>query len=287
MKLSALLTAKANESEMNAFYQSETNRDYYRYYLNLADQLAPQSPLLDGEFSQTFIGFQYDLEKIPQTAKLLNVPSDYFDKKLVDLLTNSSDRVVVSICMIAGSNYAYMGKADKARMFLTKLKNDFPENRYVKEGIVDRYLKGLAVDVGNPAPAFSVKTLKGETFNLSDHKGKFVMIDFWGSWCGPCRGEVPNFKKLYTTIPRDSLVMIGLAKDDSTTLVQFITSQMIPYPNALASKDILDSYGVNAYPTTFLIGPDGRIQAKNLRGEGVIELVRKEMEKFRQKKGGA
>jgi len=282
VKRSALLKAKADESEMNAFYQSETNRDYYQYYLNLADKLDPKSLLLEGGFAQVFVGFQSDLDKIPQTAELLNVPSDYFDKKLMDLIQNSSERVVTGVCMTAGSQYAYMGKADAAREFLTKLKSDYPDHRYVKDGNVDRYLKSLAINEGNNAPDFSITTLTGNSFKLSDQKGKFVMIDFWGSWCGPCRGEVPNFKNLYTTIPRDSLILIGLANDDSTDLVQFIAEQKIPYPNALATEDILKAYGINAYPTTLLIGPDGKIAGKNLRGESVIDQVREKMKMYKE-----
>jgi len=282
LKRSALLKAKADESEMNAFYQSDTNLDYYQYYLKMADKLDPKSLLLDGEFAMLFVDFQHDLDEHPETAELLNLSSDYFNDKLFELTKKSTDRVTASICMSAGSSYAYMGKADEARKFLNKLKNDYPENRNVKEGIVDRYLKGLDVNIGNPAPEFTIRTLKRDIFNLSDHKGKFVMIDFWGSWCGPCRGEVPNFKKLYTTIPRDSLIIIGLANDDSTRLVQFIAEQKIPYPNALASDEILKAYGINAYPTTLLIGPDGRIVGKNLRGESVIDQVREKMMEFKE-----
>jgi hypothetical protein len=76
--------------------------------------------------------------------------------------------------------------------------------------------------------------------------------------------------------------MIGLAKDDSAALVRFIGEQRIPYPNALATKEILDAYGINSYPTTLLIGPDGKILGRNLRGESVIEQVREKMKAYKE-----
>ena len=195
----------------------------------------------------------------------------------MEITQKGTAHLIENLALSAGSRYTHSGKPDRAKTYLNLLKNKYPESQYVKDGTVDRYLKGLAIKIGNTAPEFSVTTMNGESFSLSGCKGKFVMIDFWGTWCGPCRGEVPNFKKLYTTIPRDSLLVIGLAEDDSTTLAPFIAEQAIPYPNALATKELLDAYGVNRFPTTFLIGPDGTIIAKDLRGESVVEQVREKM----------
>ena len=165
-------------------------------------------------------------------------------------------------------------------MVLERLKFEFPAHWAVTRGAVDKQLVSLNLTTGNEAPDFNVKTVKGKSIRLFDLRGKFVMLDFWGSWCAPCRREVPNFKKLYAAVPRDSLIMIGMARDDSTKLVNYIEAEKILYPNVLAKEQLLDTYGITAYPTTLLIGPDGRILANNLRGENVITLVRDKMREF-------
>ena len=68
------------------------------------------------------------------------------------------------------------------------------------------------------APDFEIQTVAGKHMKLSDFRNKFVFLDFWGTWCGPCRAEIPNIKKMANTIPSDKLQVIGLAKDESAKL---------------------------------------------------------------------
>jgi cytochrome c-type biogenesis protein len=120
---------------------------------------------------------------------------------------------------------------------------------------------------GIAAPDFTIATLCGENFKLSDHKGKFVFIDFWGTWCGPCVGEVPHLIELAETIPTDQLVVIGLSVGDTEEkLNTFIAEKKINYKNAMCNDEIQQEFGVNSFPTTFLIDKEGNIVAKNLRG---------------------
>ena len=134
---------------------------------------------------------------------------------------------------------------------------------------------------GVKAPNFEVTILSGKKTKLSDFTGKFVFLDFWGSWCGPCRGEIPNIKKLDKTIPKDKLQVLGLAKDDLKSLEDYIKKENITYPNALADEELISTYGITGYPTTFLIGPDGKIAAKELRGEKLVELVQEIMKDYK------
>lgn len=130
---------------------------------------------------------------------------------------------------------------------------------------------------GAMAPAFEVETLKGDKIKLADYKGKFVFIDFWGSWCGPCKGEIPHIKKLTQNIPNTKLQVLGLANDKLDALTKYIKDAEIEYPNAIANKELLGAYGISAFPTTFLINPTGKIVAKNLRGEKLTELIKEHM----------
>ena len=114
--------------------------------------------------------------------------------------------------------------------------------------------------VGQPAPDFSVTTLDGQTIQLSELKGKRVVLDFWATWCPPCVKEIPHFIKLRNEASTDELVLVGISTEDVDTLKAFVKKQGVNYP--IASKDKLPSpyKDVEGIPTTFFIDRQGVIQ---------------------------
>jgi thiol-disulfide isomerase/thioredoxin len=279
--------ARGDTSIINAFYQSDIIVDYFKDNIELFQRLKPDSYLLNGNFARNFSSLDYYLKKSPRIRKELNLKNDHFFEKLMGFAENTKSKsCAATIYYSLGSNYARSDINDdqqKGELLLKRLKNDFPKSRYVTGDYVDNLLQGLKVVVGNKAPVFNVETLNGDSLSLSKLKGKFVFLDFWGSWCGPCRGEIPNIKKLYTSFSRDDLFVLGMAKDDSTDLINCIKKENITYPNTLASKELIKEYGITSYPTTLLIAPDGKILAKNLRGEKLVKLVKKKMEENKKK----
>jgi thiol-disulfide isomerase/thioredoxin len=117
----------------------------------------------------------------------------------------------------------------------------------------------------NPvAPAFSLTDLAGNTVNLADYKGKVVLLNFWASWCGPCRGEIPKLIELQRNYGRQGFQVIGLAVDDSKRSVKkFYQDYMMNYPVAMCDTQVSSLYGgLQGIPTTLLIGRDGRIHSR-------------------------
>jgi peroxiredoxin len=110
------------------------------------------------------------------------------------------------------------------------------------------------------APDFSVTTLEGKKIQLSDLKGKRVIVDFWATWCPPCVMEIPHFIKLSSETPTDQLVIVGISSEDEDTLKSFVKKKGINYP--IASEDDLPApYNeVTSIPTTFFIDRKGVIQ---------------------------
>jgi thiol-disulfide isomerase/thioredoxin len=114
------------------------------------------------------------------------------------------------------------------------------------------------------APEFSLKTLTGEEVSLTKNKGKTFLIDFWATWCGPCRESIPHLVHLHKTYRGQGLEVVGLSMDkgDPKAVDHFVRSLDIPYPIAIAPEEIARAYGVNGLPTTVLIDKEGKIREK-------------------------
>jgi thiol-disulfide isomerase/thioredoxin len=133
--------------------------------------------------------------------------------------------------------------------------------------------------VRNPdaAPDFKLAGLDGRPITLADARGKVILLNFWATWCGPCRAEIPDLIELQTRY-RDKLQIIGLAVDDEDpeTIKKVIAQTGINYPVAIAPGDVRMKYGgIAALPTSFMLDPQGRVVQKH---EGLRDPVLYEIE---------
>ena len=114
-----------------------------------------------------------------------------------------------------------------------------------------------------PAPDFELATLDGETFRLSAQRGKVVVVNFWATWCPPCREEIPDFVALQDEF-RGRVVFVGVSEDEGGADVvrPFVEQYGINYPIVLDDATLSSRYeGITGYPTTYLVTPQGRILA--------------------------
>jgi peroxiredoxin len=112
------------------------------------------------------------------------------------------------------------------------------------------------------APDFALTNLSGQTVRLSDFKGKIVLLDFWATWCPPCRMEIPNFVQLQKQYADRGFTVLGIALDDEGAAVVKPLAQKlgVNYPLVIGNTQVAEAYGgIQALPTTFLIGRDGAI----------------------------
>ena len=123
---------------------------------------------------------------------------------------------------------------------------------------------------GVPAPDFDLLALDGRKVKLSDFRGKAVLLNFWATWCGPCKVEMPWFVELQKKYGNDGLVILGVAMDDSETpkIAQFASEMGVNYPVLLGTDKVSEEYGnVEFLPTSFYIDREGKIVGK---GEGLL-----------------
>ncbi|HTW58943.1 MAG TPA: TlpA disulfide reductase family protein [Terriglobales bacterium] len=127
-----------------------------------------------------------------------------------------------------------------------------------------------------PAPDFTLQSLDGKNMSLSDLRGKAVLLNFWATWCGPCKIEMPWFVELQNEYGSQGLQIVGVAMDDSSKedIAKFAKDMGVNYPVLIGKEAVGDEYGgVPALPESFFIGRDGKIVDKiiGLRGKSEIE----------------
>ncbi|MFH0989485.1 MAG: TlpA disulfide reductase family protein [bacterium] len=112
------------------------------------------------------------------------------------------------------------------------------------------------------APDFSLKTSDGKVIQLDQYKGKVVVVNFWATWCPPCRQEIPGFLKVYKSYRSKGLEIIGIALDQEgwEVVTPFVKKQKLTYPVVIGTQDVVRKFGgIQSIPTTFLVDKSGTV----------------------------
>lgn len=115
------------------------------------------------------------------------------------------------------------------------------------------------------APDFTLKTIEGHEVALSGLRGKVVLLDFWATWCGPCKESIPHLIQLYKSYQDKGFELIGMSTDkagDVEMVRRFVKSMDIPYPIIMTPDEVARNYKVTGLPTTVLIDKEGKVREK-------------------------
>jgi peroxiredoxin len=142
--------------------------------------------------------------------------------------------------------------------------------------------KGLSEVPGKPqAPAFELVDLDGKIHHLSDYRGKVLVVNFWATWCPPCREEMPSMERAWQKMKQEGMVMMAInVGEDEDTIFQFTANYPVTFPLLLdQDSEVVGRWGVRGLPTTYVVDPRGRVVYRAIGGRewddpGLLEMMR-------------
>ncbi len=290
------LIGKANEKVSQLLIHTPKFKNYIFFWAEQNTHLE----LKDGEFKKAIIsGSNTQAEEVKRAqlkepnrklqdslTQLLTLAKDDSSKKelkeklnaariaekeldIAYVKNNPSSLISVNSLSVYSSTW---GK-EKVTELYQGLSSEMKNTSYGKS-IKDFLALNKEIKIGGQFADFSQANTNGTMIKLSDIKAKYILLEFWGSWCGPCREENPNLVKTYATYKNKGFEILGVAADNNKEQwLKAIKDDKLPWENVSDLKGDKNVaaliYGINAYPTNFLIDEKGVIIAKNLRGENL------------------
>jgi len=302
-----------------SFNTKITDKDYYRLRVSNNNSvfiiLEPEKQVVYTNPNE-LLQQDYTLEGSEEGALILEIKSigisiNAHRDSLMKIINTTApeERAKIQIEMEAGFNAFVSIKLETARTIIrnnpkslasitaTELLNpdqDFQlyemladnlSKTYKKSGYADDFVKRVAqmkaTVIGAMAPEINLPSPDGKSIALSSLRGKVVLIDFWASWCGPCRMENPNVVRLYNEKKNQGFEVYSVSLDkDKTAWMNAIEKDGLIWPSHVSdlgywNSVVVKQYGLQDIPFTVLVGKDGKILAKGLRGEQLEEAVSK------------
>ncbi|CAM4084600.1 Peroxiredoxin [Pedobacter westerhofensis] len=253
--------------EADKLEELNKNRNQYVAKLTALETQFQENVVKNPESRQAIIA-----QMSPELIKVKQEMVDYILKFAMDNTTSLASFYAINSLSPSDYEQELLAYADK-------IKSNFNKNEAVTDFLV-RMAKLRSVQVGQPAPDFNMPTIDGKTIKLSSLKGKYVMLDFWASWCQPCRQENPNVVKAYHKYKNRNFTIVGISLDkDAAAWKQAVAQDGLTWTHGSELNDFesatVRAYQVDQIPASFILDPEGKIIAKNLHGEELDSFLNK------------
>ena len=230
-----------------------------------------------------YTSYPVDYEKTRNSLLAISLCKSYAEKEYINKVISESDDKEHLIHKAMESGFQWFGDS-VGRYFYNRLQKDYPDS-WAAENAFKKYKENKYVQVGKQCPEFSYKALDkpGVVYDNQTFKGKYVLIDLWATWCGPCVGEMGHIHEAYNQFKDKGFTVLSISFDKDTSAIHIFRNGKWKMPwnhvfaeNAFKSS-AAETFEVTGIPKPILVGPDGVVLAdeSELRGDGLLKTLAK------------